>query len=280
MPLTRRSLLKGVLGAVPLGAAYPTLIEPGWLDVTHTRVALGPMVRQPLRILQLTDLHLSWCVPAAFIEHAITAGLAQKPDIVCLTGDFITYETGVEANVYAAMLRRLSQACPTFAVLGNHDSGINGPGFRGAANHKLVDRILEEAGIQLLHNRGLAIDVRGQKWNLAGIADLWSQEVEADRALNGTDAAAPVVVLAHNPDSKEVVRPFRWDLMLCGHTHGGQVMVPFEGPRFAPVVDKRFIAGLYAWDTRHIYVSRGVGNLNGVRWLCRPEATVLDLVAA
>lgn len=277
--LTRRSLLKGALGAIPLGAAYPTLIEPGWLEVTQTRVPLGMRVAQPLRILQLTDLHLSWCVPSLFIERAITRGLAWKPDIVCLTGDFITFEQGVDAAAYATMLRRLSQACPAFAVMGNHDSGINGAGYRGYSSHQFVDRILEDAGIHLLHNHAQTIDVRGQKWTLAGIADLWSNEAEPHRALGASAPDAPVVLLAHNPDSKEIVRPYRWNLMLCGHTHGGQVMVPFEGPRFAPVRDKRFIAGLYAWDTRHIYVSRGVGNLNGVRWLCRPEVTLLELTS-
>ncbi|MGJ5815888.1 phosphodiesterase YaeI [Paludibaculum fermentans] len=275
--LTRRKLLKGALLSAPAACAYPVLWEPRWLEVTHTRVPVKTAARQPLRILQLTDLHSSWCVPMSLIEDAITQGLANKPDIVCLTGDFITREDDVDVAAYLPRLRRLAQACPTFAVLGNHDSGTVGPLRAGFSSHLFVERLLEDAGIHLLHNRSQAIDIRGQKWRLAGIGDLWSGEAEPELAFHADPENLPTVLLAHNPDSKEVVQRYRWDLMICGHTHGGQVMVPFDGPRYAPVRDKRFVAGLRAWDTRQVYVSRGVGNLYGVRWMCRPEVTLLEV---
>jgi predicted MPP superfamily phosphohydrolase len=275
--LTRRNLLKGALAAVPASCAYPVLIEPRWLEVTHTRVPVTSPVRDTLRILQLTDLHSSWCVPMSLIENAIERGLAEKPDIVCLTGDFITDVGDVDPAAYVPRLRRLAQACPTFAVLGNHDSGTVSPDGDGNPDHRLVDRLLEDAGIHVLHNCSQAIEIRGQKWCLAGIGDLWSGEVEPQRAFQTAAQDQPVVLLAHNPDSKQIVKPFRWDVMICGHTHGGQVIVPFQGPRYAPVLDKRFVAGLRAWDTRQIFVSRGVGNLGGVRWMCRPEVSLLEL---
>ncbi|QOY87338.1 phosphodiesterase YaeI [Paludibaculum fermentans] len=275
--ITRRHLLRGALAAIPAGGCYPVLVEPRWLEVTHTKVKVKTPVRQPLKILQLTDLHWSWCVPTSLIEDAIERGLANNPDIVCLTGDFITRENDVDQAAYLQRLRRLALARPTFAVLGNHDSGTVGPLRSGFTSHRFVERLLEDAGIHLLHNRSQSIDIRGQKWCLAGIGDLWSGEAEPENAFQGAGQDMPRVLLAHNPDSKVVVQPYRWDLMICGHTHGGQVMVPFEGPRYAPVRDKRFVAGLRPWDTRQIYVSRGVGNLGGIRWMCRPEVTLLEL---
>ncbi|MCV4655473.1 phosphodiesterase, partial [Escherichia coli] len=81
-----------------------------------------------------------------------------------------------------------------------------------------------------------------------------------------------------NPDSKEVMRDEPWDLMLCGHTHGGQLRVPLVGEPFAPVEDKRYVAGLNAFGERHIYTTRGVGSLYGLRLNSRPEVTMLELV--
>ena len=88
----------------------------------------------------------------------------------------------------------------------------------------------------------------------------------------------PIVLLNHNPDGKDAVGLYPWQLMLSGHTHGGQVIVPFLGPRYAPVDDKRYVEGLKPWGTRQIHVSRGVGNVWSVRFRCRPEVTLLELV--
>jgi hypothetical protein len=119
------------------------------------------------------------------------------------------------------------------------------------------------------------VTVRNATITLVGVGDLWSNEIEPRRAFAGVGGENPTVLLAHNPDSKDVLRYRPWDLMLSGHTHGGQIIVPFEGARYAPVKDKRYVAGLKAWGTRQIHVTRGVGNLGGVRFRCRPEASLL-----
>jgi uncharacterized protein len=266
--VTRRKLLCSFFGATPL--LYPCWFEPRWLDVTRRPVRLSEPVGR--RILHLSDLHASVFVPLSMINHAIGAGLAQKPDLICVTGDFITTRQEIDARGYAAALRRLSAAAPTYAVLGNHDGGRWTRRHFGYPDHGLVERILEDAGIELLHNR--SVETAGV--TLVGVGDLWNDEVDARRAFDRV-GGGPTILLAHNPDTKDVLRRRPWDLMLSGHTHGGQVIIPFEGVRYAPVRDKRYVAGLKPWGSRQIHVTRGVGNLGGVRFRCRPEASLLSL---
>ena len=248
------------------------------MEVIHHRVRLPNLsVRQPVRILHLADLHASLPVPLSLIDTAITAGLRQNPDVICLTGDFISYRHDFNPRAYSQVLRRLSRAAPTFAVLGNHDGGSWAKDNKGNPDHKLVDRILEESGIELLHNRSQRIAVRNRELEFVGVGDLWNNELYTKPAFAAIDHRLPTVLLSHNPDSKEAVQNHPWNLMLSGHTHGGQVILPFCGPAFAPVEDKRYIAGLKPWRDRLIHVTRGVGSWGGIRFRCRPEISVLSL---
>jgi len=232
-----------------------------------------------LRILQLSDFHASNVVPFSLIEKAVDAGLAAKPDLICLTGDFVTDAQEFDQTEYARILRRLSSAAPTFACLGNHDGGIWALKIRGFEDTSVVRGLLDAGDVTLLHNRSEAVRICGQAIRLVGVADLWSQELDGGLAFQGVQPGETTILLAHNPDSKDELAGYPWDLMLSGHTHGGQVIVPLVGTRFVPVRDKRFIAGLKQWNGRQIYVSRGVGNVGGVRVNCRPEVTLLDLTA-
>jgi predicted MPP superfamily phosphohydrolase len=270
--MTRRKLLYSFFGST---LVYPCFLEPRWLDVTHRDVKLPPPGSPKVKILHLSDLHASLLVPLSMIHHAIGAGLEQKPDIICLTGDFITHRQDFDAREYAQALRRLSAFAPTYAVLGNHDGGWWSVQHHGNPDHRTVDRILEDAGVELVHNRTVPLEVRGARMNLVGVGDLWSRELDSRRAFADAKDGLPTVVMAHNPDSKDVLRRYPWELMLSGHTHGGQVIIGVDGSRYAPVRDKRYVAGLKPWGTRLIHVTRGVGNIAGVRFRCRPEASVL-----
>ena len=265
-----------MIGATPV---YAFGVEPKWLERTVHQIRLPQRdLGRGVRILHLSDFHASPVVPFSLIEKAVEYGLAVQPDLICLTGDFVTSADAFDEQEYSRILRRLSNAAPTFACLGNHDGGHwaanKGGGFRDT---RVVRELLDASGVSLLHNRSELVAIRGQSMRVVGVPDLWSHEVDGQLAFEDVQPGEPTILLAHNPDTKDFLADHPWDLMLCGHTHGGQVLVPLVGTRFIPVQDKRFIAGLKEWNRRQIYISRGVGSLAGVRFNCRPEVTVLQI---
>jgi uncharacterized protein len=262
-------------------SAYAFGVEPNWLELTVHKVKLPCRnLTSGVRILQLSDFHASPMVPWSLIQHSVEMGLRAKPDVICLTGDFVTDATPFDSAAYTRILRPLSNAAPVFACLGNHDGGEWAAAtVSGFDDSSAVRALLHGANISLLHNRSEVVRVRDQSIRFSGVADLWSDDLDSDLAFADVRQDDPAILLAHNPDTKDVLADKPWDLMLSGHTHGGQVVLPFLGERFVPIRDKRFIAGLKQWNGRQVYVTRGVGNIDGVRVNCRPEVTVLDLVS-
>lgn len=259
---------------------YAFGVEPNWFERTATQVKLPcKRLTSPVRILHLSDLHASLYVPFSLIESAVELGLGAKPDVICLTGDFVTDATPFDQTAYSRILRRLSSAAPIFATLGNHDGGAWGASVGGLKDSSMICALLRASNIPVLHNRSQVVWVRDQAIRFAGVPDLWSEPIDGDRAFANVPVNDPAILLAHNPDTKDVLADRPWDLMLSGHTHGGQVVLPILGERFVPVRDKRFVAGLKPWNGRQVYVTRGVGSIDGVRVNCRPEVTVLDVVS-
>lgn len=277
--LTRRRFLYGMVAI--LGGGYVDLryVEPRWLRVSKVGVTLpGKEAARPVRILQLSDFHASEIVPLSFIRKAIEMGIKQNPHITCLTGDLITGKIP-DRPAFVEALRLLSNHGPCFACMGNHDGGLWARPHGGYADLSEMTGLLEDAGITVLHNRAMQVEVNGRDLELVGLGDLWANDAEPWTAFGGvqTSPQVPRVVLSHNPDSKKVITEYDWDLMLCGHTHGGQISLPLIGEPLAPVTDHRYVAGLNPWEGRQIYTTRGVGSLNGLRFNCRPEVTILEL---
>jgi predicted MPP superfamily phosphohydrolase len=233
----------------------------------------------PLNLLHLSDFHLSEVVPLEHVRRAIGLGLACGPDLACITGDFVTGDIPTP-EAYLEGLRDLSARVPTFACLGNHDGG-RWAGHHGARleTDQMRD-FLARAGIRCLFNEATGLRLRGVRLDLVGVGDLWANEVDAAKAFRGRDAGVPCVALCHNPDAKDLLAAYPWDLLLCGHTHGGQLRLPLLGTPFAPVRDHRYVAGLHQWSGRWLYVSAGVGNLHGLRFNCPPEVGLLALTGA
>jgi len=279
MPFSRRKFL-GLLGTSGLGAAlYARWLEPGWLSVGRHTVPLAERPdTEPLNVLQLSDLHASRFVSLDFIAKAIQLGLSLKPDLVLLTGDFITRKFD-QFDCYTEILSPLAKAAPCYACLGNHDGGAWARDRNGYADTESTRNLLSKSGVELLHNRATNLRVKGRNLRLVGLGDWWAREFDPRTAFAGAaaDQGESVIALSHNPDTKDLLKSYTWDLLVCGHTHGGQFYLPFIGTPFAPVRDKRFVKGLHRWDNRWIHITKGVGNLLGVRFNCRPEVSLLTL---
>ena len=177
------------------------------------------------------------------------------------------------------MLRSLAKKAPTFAVLGNHDGGLWAAGAGGFSTTSEVTSLLVESGVTVLSNRSERLSFAGQAVQIVGVGDMWAGDLQPALAFEGMRPDIPTIVLSHNPDSKAMLGKYPWDLMLSGHTHGGQVVVPGLRINPAPVWDRAYIAGLNQWRGRWIDTSRGVGNVSGIRFNCRPEVTHLHLVS-
>jgi uncharacterized protein len=277
--VNRRKWFQLVAGGAVSAAGsglYATTVEPRWFDISHTAIQL-PKLQHPVRVLHLSDLHSSAEVPTELLLHATRAGIDAKPDLICLTGDYVTTLRQYDAAGLAWVFQLLSQAAPTYAVVGNHDCGT---ARKSRNSSQEIRDLLECNGVNVLHNLSSTVELKsGAKLSLAGTADVWNTaEFKPGAAFEDVDEDLPVVALIHNPDAKALVGDMPWDLMLSGHTHGGQVMLPFVHPYWLPVTDARYIAGLYRLpEGRQLYITRGVGSSKGIRFRCRPEVSVLDL---
>jgi predicted MPP superfamily phosphohydrolase len=273
--VSRRRFLKwGLLGGagVVVGVGLDALsVEPGWIDVTHPVV---PVRRLPeawvgVRVALLADFHVGPLVELRHAKRAVELTLEEKPDLVVLAGDFVSSVGAITAE-FAGVLARLRAPDGVFASLGNHDHWTDAVRVR---------EMLAAAGVTLLENRHVILGRDGSTLALAGVEDLWEGQPSAGRALDGLDDDVPRILVSHNPDYvEEMDASAPVDLVLAGHTHGGQVKIPF-GPRpILPVKHAKYGAGLVEGPHCPVYVTRGIGLIGPpVRFNCRPEVAILTL---
>jgi predicted MPP superfamily phosphohydrolase len=269
--MKRRAFLAALFAGPAAAYGRFRCVEPTWFEVTRTRVRI-PGVRRK-RILHISDIHMSDGMTAAELERGLEAGLSKRPHLICFTGDFVSTTSGFDREGLRRLLRRAADAAPSYAVLGNHDGGAWLGRRGGSGSTHGVGELVGSSGVRLLHNES-AVE---QGITLIGVGDYWSGEFDPERAFGERKGSGPTVVLCHNPDAKQAMRLERWDLMLSGHTHGGQVCIPGVNPTWTPVSDKRFVSGLYKWDGRQLFITRGLGSPKHVRAFCRPEVSILDI---
>jgi len=254
-------LIGAAFVAVPIDAVF---VEPRSLEVTRHTVpikSLSPS-HEGLRVVQISDLHLSLCVPRSFISQAVDQCNSLDPDIVVVTGDFISHDRN-KAQPCARLLGGLQAPKGVFAVLGNHDHWIDAP-------H--VTRSLENEGITVLTNKNVNVD----GLRLAGVDDMWAGDCDVAGALRGIPQGDPLVVLSHSP----LVLPKleqRDCLVLAGHTHGGHVNVPsLTKPLLAMAQCGSYTAGWFDQGKAWMYVNRGIGG-TPIRFRAKPEVSLFVL---
>jgi predicted MPP superfamily phosphohydrolase len=179
----------------------------------------------------------------------------------------------------AELLTELRPRHGVFITLGNHDYGVYSPRgtSRDFAIHRTVVHAFEGQRLSVLRNDHVRIRCDGASIDLVGLDDLWSQQTRV-QVLDKISDSRPRIVLAHNPDSVLLIGERRADLILSGHTHGGQVELPLLGPLVVPTSTKRYVAGLYRIGENQLYVNRGLGFVwRPIRFLARPEVSVFTL---
>ncbi len=260
-----------------LGTLYMRFAEPSWYEITEKSVKINRFA-SPLRILHLSDFHASEVVSLEDIEEAIDIALNQDSDLAFLTGDFITWKLFDESE-YERILRKLSSEMPTFACVGNHDGGRWAGSLHAYSDFSKVRRLLEKSGIKFLFNEKVRVKIKGESFSVIGLGDYWSGDTKPETVLTKSrQADEALFVLSHNPDSKSDLKLYDWDIMCCGHTHGGQLVVPVFGFRpFLPVKDKSFPEGILSLGGKYVHITRGIGNLHGMRFNCRPEISILNV---
>jgi len=263
--------------------SYGYRIEPTWLELNCRDVAIAglPTSFAGFRIVQLSDFHCGRHVTPTYLAEAVDLAQAQEPDLVVLTGDFV-HRGYKYVEAVAESLGRLSAPSGIFAVLGNHDFSVrNALGIRRFRHlHSAVTRALTDRGIRVLRNEAVSLEREGTTLYLIGVQDLWSRVCDLDIAFAGLSPSIPRIVLAHNPRTVERLAGRRCDLMLSGHTHGGQVHLPGIGRPTLGKKARRFAAGMYQYRNTHIYVNKGVGFGFRFRYMVRPEVAVLNLRTA
>jgi uncharacterized protein len=268
MLLSRRAAIKGLaatgLGAFGGATVYGTAYERHQIGTTEVTLPVAglPGALDGLRIGFLTDIHHSRTVPARDVDRAVQLTVEQKPDLIVLGGDYVTFGDRTFVQPVAELLAPLRAPHGVFAILGNHDDDRDMPAA------------LEAQHIEVLKDARTQIKLRGERLELAGVR-FWTRRLE-DVARVLRKAADTVVLLAHDPRRITEAAALDVPAVLSGHTHGGQVVIPGLGA----VARRRFpiLAGLGSRKNTSIFVSRGVGTVYvPVRINCPPEVAVVTL---
>jgi predicted MPP superfamily phosphohydrolase len=290
-PSRRRFLFDSASGMAGVGAVampgYATVMEPQRMIVRRYEIPITglPQGLDGLRLVHFSDPHVGPRMPASTIERAVELGISLQPDLVVLTGDYIhdgTRDIERAASLVAPLVR--AARIGAVGVLGNHDWWGNGPAMRIAMRAVGV-AMIDNTRLWLGEDRSLHRESpAGQSLALVGLGDMSEDMVDIDNAFARLDPGTPRLVLAHQPDTAELpalraASAPRMDLMLSGHTHGGQVRIPFIGTPIVPSrYGQKYAGGLVQGPRCPVLVSRGVGmSLLPVRLGVPPEIGLITL---
>jgi len=282
--VTRRGFLKflgyGLIDLAILsmsGALFDVLAGRGLFSVETIPLKLMrlPKVFSGLRLAQISDIHMGgWMNPERF-QQAADLVIAEKPDLLVITGDFLIGHHFSDAAKQAIVdlipiLSSLAGSIPTFAVLGNHDYWISSEAIR---------QMLFSCGITDLTNTVFTLTRDNQSLHLCGVDDIWKGDVRLNEVITKLEDHSAAILLAHEPDFADTsAATGKFDLQISGHTHGGQVNLPFFGPPVRPFLGQKYPIGLYQIGNMFQYTNRGIGMARlPIRLNCPPEITIFVL---
>jgi predicted MPP superfamily phosphohydrolase len=278
-PINRRKFIKRVAAAgVAAIAVDSTLIEPNRPRLIRKEIALQrwPSRLDGFTIALLSDFHYDPYFSVHPIRSAVEVVSGLQPDLIALTGDFVSVplvgnsaKGAADAEPCAQLLAKLRAPHGVWSVLGNHDV---------FSNADRVTNALHAAGIPILSNKALAIEKDGARFWLGGVDDVLGGTADLPGTLRGVPSEEAVVLMVHEPDYADYVARYPVDLQLSGHTHGGQVRFPFMRPLYLPALAKKYVWGLFKIRDLTLYTNAGIGTVElPVRWNCPPEITFITV---
>ena len=266
--LSRRSVMKAIIaagvGGVAATGAYSFLYARRNLEITRTTLVTSglPEALSGLRIGLLTDLHRSLTVPREDIEKAVTAMMKERPDLIVLGGDYVTWRDPQFVEDVADILAPLTAPHGVFAILGNHD------------DERAMPAALTAQGFEVLMDARTRITVAGESLDLVGLRFWTRQSTDVIPLLSS--ATRPAIVLAHDPRRVFEAAALDLSVVLSGHTHGGQIVIPGLGA----IAARKFpiASGVFHQRNTTLFVSRGIGTVYvPFRLNCPPEVAILTL---
>jgi uncharacterized protein len=280
VPISRRKFV-GLATATATAAlaADSVLIEPNRPRLVRQQISLArwPASLDGFTIALLSDFHYD----PYFSEHPIHSAIgivnALQPDLIVLTGDFVSLPLFTKNDVRAArvaepcaqLLQQMHAPHGMWAVMGNHDF-YSDPVY--------ITAVLRAVGIEVLANQSAPIEANGARFWLSGVNDVLGRSADLTAALHDVSGGEATILLAHEPDYADHTARFPVDLQLSGHSHGGQVRVPFAPPLYLPELARKYIYGLYKIGSLTLYTNPGLGTVGvPVRFNCPPEITLLTL---
>jgi uncharacterized protein len=277
--INRRKFLGLAAGAgVTAIAADGVLFEPMRPSIVRKEIILKrwPARLDGFNIALLSDFHYDPIFSIHPIQSAVELVNRVRPDLVLLTGDFVTSppfgnrSRGLaDAEPCAQLLQKLQAALGLWAVMGNHDA---------AAGAYQVTAALRAAGVSVLSNAAAPIEHNGGRFWLAGVADVLQSSADLHSALHTVPSDEAVILMAHEPDYADYVARYPVDLQLSGHSHGGQIRLPLVPPLYLPPLGTKYYSGLYNIRELTLYTNVGLGTINvPVRLNCPPEVTLITV---
>lgn len=296
---------------------WPRFIEPRLLSITRLKIAIPdlPNDLEEFKIVQFSDLHWYRGVPDSFVNRMIAAIQGLQPDLIAFTGDFICRSHLEDSERLRDFLRAFHAPFGCFAVLGNHDyeqfvtvsetgdydvetsstrsniargfkrlfnpvalSTVVTPQAQRVGCHQSLNELLKTTPFQLLENHTVQIPVGKSFLNVSGLGEYTLGRTDVTRAFTDYRTGFPGLILAHNPDTVPYLRQCPGDLILCGHTHGGQVNIPGMWRQFTRMENPAFKRGLKHYHNKAVYINRGVGAVMKFRLFSLPEITQVTLV--
>lgn len=272
--ISRRTFLKksiGLLGAGMILGAYPVFGERFWYEIKEVKLAIRnlPNAYKGWKIVQFSDVHFGFHFGIKELRHVVELINDLHPDILLFTGDLVQRGYNKPERMIP-LLQSIKARGGKWAVTGNHD----------APTRKKVANALESSDFKVLDNKHGVIPFNGQYLYIAGLDDVLFGSPNITQAMNGLSEEDCVLLLVHEPDTADYLTEYPISAQFSGHSHGGQVRIPFIGPVIKPELAQKYVDGLYLIGEKQVplYVNRGIGTSNApIRLFCRPEITVFQL---